>query len=45
MPTRFCLKKIGAPSSKKMTNATVIKTGDKIIKKISANNRLNIGRK
>ncbi len=43
MPTRFCLKNIGEPSSKKMTHATARNTGDKNIRTISANNRLNIG--
>lgn len=45
MPTRFCLKNIGAPSSIKITNATARKTGDNIIRTTSANNRLSIGRK
>ena len=45
MPTRFCLKKNGEPSSIKIRNATARKTGDNIIRTSSANNRLSIGRK
>lgn len=42
MPTRFCLKNIGDPSSKNIAKATAKKTGDKINSAIKANNRLII---
>ena len=42
MPTRFCLKNIGDPSSMNMAKATARKIGDNINKRIMANKRLNI---
>ncbi len=42
MPTRFCLKNMGDPSSMNITKATTRKTGDNIMITISANKRLNI---
>ncbi len=45
MPTLFCLKNMGVPSSKNIANATKRKTGIKIIKITKANKRLYIGRK
>ena len=36
MPTRFCLKNIGDPSSINMARATARKIGDKTTKKITA---------
>lgn len=42
MPTRFCLKNIGDPSSITMVKATTKKTGDKIIKIKLAKRRFTI---
>ena len=42
MPTRFCLKNIGDPSSMSIAKATARNTGDKINKRIMANKRLHI---
>jgi hypothetical protein len=45
MPTRFCLKNMGDPSSMNMAKATARKTGDNINKTMKANKRLTIIRK
>ncbi len=44
MPTRFCLKNMGDPSSMNMAKATARMTGDKINKRIKASKRLSIRR-
>jgi len=43
MPTLFCLKKIGMPSSIKVEIATSKNNGDRINKRIKAKSLLSIG--
>jgi hypothetical protein len=42
IPTRFCLKNIGEPSSINIAKATTRKIGDKIMRPMKANKRLSI---
>lgn len=42
MPTRFCVKKIGKPSSMRIATATIRNIGAKIIKRKRAKNLENI---
>lgn len=44
MPTRFCLKNMGDPSSMNMAKATARKIGENIMRTKKANKRLNIMR-